>query len=289
MIPSKRYEPRHTASAVRELHPVRDLVAPPDDDDPVVLRQEIERLQALLADANAFRLDALSLVSHELRSPLNIILGYNEMLVDEAFGPLTEEQRDTLKRVEMQALLLLGQIDETLDFSRLESGRTVVEPADVVVEELLLEVESEARPFIEQRISDVEVSVHSPPVAPVLYTDREKLKVVLKNLLSNALKFTPKGQIDVSAAACVNGVEFAVRDTGIGIPRDELLRIFEPFRQVKGTLASGCRGVGLGLHIAQRFLGLLGGRIEVESAVGEGSTFRVWMPLRTTSAPVVLV
>lgn len=289
MMLSKRDEPRETTSAVRECRTLAPPLVAVDGANSAALRQELERLRGELEQAQTQRMEVFSVISHELRSPLNIIIGYNDMLLDEAFGPLSEEQRDTLKRMGMQALLLLGQIDESLDFSRLEAGRTTVDAADVSVEELFLEVEADARAFIEQRRSEVEVLIRPPSAAPVLHTDREKLKVVLRNLLTNALKFTPRGRVDLSAEARSAGIEFAVRDTGVGIPREELLRIFEPFRQVQGAFASGCRGVGLGLHIAQRFLGLLGGRIEVESALGEGSTFRVWMPLRSVSAPVVLV
>ena len=244
----------------------------------VSLALENAQLVRELEHANALKSDFVSAVSHELRSPLNVILGYNELMLDGTFGDLSDEQRDTLQRMDQQAHQLLEHINETLDFGRLEAGRTAVRSEDVGVDELFWELEAEARPWIDQRAGDVAVRFAPAEDLPQLHTDREKTKVVLKNLLGNALKFTESGRVEISAEARNRGVEFRVRDTGVGIPAAELAAIFEPFRQVKGTKTNGCKGVGLGLNIAQRFAGMLGGNIEVESEVGVGSTFRFWLP-----------
>src|SRR5262245_12578397 len=118
------------------------------------------------------------------------------------------------------------------------------------------------------------------PALPLLCTDAGKLKIVLKNLLGNAVKFTPRGSITVRARTAQEGVEMGVSDTGIGIPPEALTLIFEPFQQVEPGLAARTGGTGLGLYIVKRLLGVLGGTVTVESTVGRGSTFRVWLPLK---------
>jgi signal transduction histidine kinase/PAS domain-containing protein len=253
----------------------------------VSLALENAQLVRELEHANALKSDFVSVVSHELRSPLNIVLGYVDLLVDGAFGDLNEEQCDTLRRIEQQGLQLLDHINETLDFGRLEAGRTVVQREAISVEELCWELDAESRPLIEQREPDVVVRIAIADGMPEIHSDREKLKVVLKNLLGNALKFTAAGRVDIHASPRNGGVEFTVRDTGSGIPQEELVSIFEPFRQLKTSRTNGCKGVGLGLNIAQRFVALLGGTIEVESEVAKGSTFRVWVPAGVPAAAAI--
>jgi len=217
-------------------------------------------------------------LAHELRSPLNIILGYTDLLLDDTFGTLSAEQREPLECIDRASRQLLDHINEAIEFGRLEAGRSVIEPEEMTVEALFWQIEIEARPLIEQRVSEVRVNFTAPSDLPPLYTDCEKLKVVLKNLLVNALKFTASGIVDIGAVARDCGVEFSVRDTGVGIPKAELDTIFEPFTQVAGTPTKGAKGVGLGLNIAKRFVALLGGSIAVVSEPGRGSTFRVWLP-----------
>ncbi len=247
----------------------------------VSLALENARLVRELEHVNALKSDFVSTVSHELRSPLNIILGYVDLMRDGSFGDVSEEQVDTLERIERQGQQLLEHINETLDFGRLEAGRTVLETSELTVEEVLWEIDAEARPLIEQREPDVKVRIAAAEDLPLLMTDREKLKVVLKNLLGNALKFTRSGRVEIGATARNAGVEFSVRDTGCGISSADLRVVFEPFRQLAATPTNGAKGVGLGLNIAQRFVSLLGGTIEVESEVGRGTTFRVWIPSGT--------
>jgi signal transduction histidine kinase len=124
-----------------------------------------------------------------------------------------------------------------------------------------------------------------PHLSP-LHTDPGKLKVVLKNLLGNAIRFTKKGSVLVDVHASRNGIEICVTDTGIGMPQDALARIFEPFHQIADPTSLRQGGTGLGLHIVKRLLGLLGGEVSVESAEGRGSTFRVWMPVKGDTAPL---
>ena len=143
--------------------------------------------------------------------------------------------------------------------------------------DLIKEIETETQGLREQSSVKFEWKVEEN--LPSLHTDLGKLKVVTKNLIGNAVKFTAEGTITVEAHRDNGGVEISVTDTGIGIPQEALSTIFEPFRQVDSSMARQHEGSGLGLHIVERLLGLLGGKIEVESEVGRGSTFRVWLPV----------
>jgi signal transduction histidine kinase len=228
------------------------------------------RLLSELRLAAELKSEFVGAVSHELRSPLNVIIGYAEMLRDGELGAVTADQAGALDRTHRQAVTLLEMITALLDLNRLEAGRLPISRTPVDVGALLTEL-------VEQlpaawRVHDVALRVDLDPGTAPLLTDRGKLKTVLRNLVHNALKFTPAGEVVVSATAVAHGVAFTVRDTGVGIPEDALPYVFEMFRQVPGT---GGGGVGLGLHIVRRFVDALGGRVEVTSAVGVGTTFVV--------------
>jgi PAS domain S-box-containing protein len=241
------------------------------------LALEVARLVDELERANRLKSEFVATMSHELRTPLNIILGYQDLLLDETFGELTPEQRDALERSERNARALLELISATLDLSRLESGRLPIDLHEFDPAAVLRELELESRDLA--LFPGVVLEWRIPAYLPRLYSDAAKLKVVLKNLLGNAAKYTHAGRITVSAAARDGGVEFAVADTGIGIAPELLPAIFEAFRQVgDGVPLQG--GVGLGLYIVRRLLAELGGSVDVESAPGSGSTFRVFVPGR---------
>jgi signal transduction histidine kinase len=216
-------------------------------------------------------------MSHELRTPLNIILGYLSLLLDGTFGGLAPEQHDAVARADRNAHALLELISATLDMSRLESGRLPLDLRQFDLAMLLAELEAETRDL--RREPGVEFAWHAAPNLPALTSDPAKLKVVFKNLISNAVKFTDAGGIAVRAVWRADGVEVAVADTGVGIPAELLAEIFEPFRQAIPKGGPHLGGVGLGLYIVRRLLAELGGRVEVESQLGVGSTFRVWLPL----------
>ena len=224
----------------------------------------------------------LATMSHELRTPLNVILGYTDMLIDGGFGELPTAQVDILRRIDRNSRVLFELISMVLDLNRLEAGRLPVDVKEVRAAQLLGELKAEMQGLCEQ--SGLAHVWQGAPGLPLLYTDPGKLKVVLKNLVSNAVKFTKEGSVTVEAQMQRGGVEFRVRDTGIGIPADALSFIFEPFRQVDSSDTRLYSGSGLGLHIVQRLLGLLGGTITVESVVGQGSTFRVWLPIKRSAA-----
>jgi signal transduction histidine kinase len=215
-------------------------------------------------------------MSHELRTPLGIILGYTGLLLENSFGRVEEAQANPLRRIDHSARELLDLITAVLDMSRLEAGRLPLALRETQVSEVLHEVQAETRQLHEPARLTFVWEIEQP--LPVLYTDPGKLKIVLKNLLGNAVKFTPSGSITVAARRAPGGVEICVTDTGIGIPPEAQALIFEPFQQIEHPLVSRAGGTGLGLHIVKRLLNLLGGTVTVESAVGSGTTFRVWVP-----------
>ena len=256
------------ASAERLLAGVTEHAA-------IVLRnaQLLEELRL----ASALKSEFVGAVSHELRSPLNVILGYTEMLRDGAMGAVSPEQAGALDRTHRQALALLEMITALLDLNRLEAGRLPVEGVPVVVEELLDEL-------VEQipdgwRRSGVALRVEAAAGLPVIVTDPGKLKTVLRNLVHNALKFTDRGHVAVAAVPDGDdAVAFLVEDTGCGIPEEALPYVFDMFRQVPGA---GGGGVGLGLHLVRRLVAALGGAVSATSRVGAGTCFRVVVPLGT--------
>jgi signal transduction histidine kinase len=243
--------------------------------------QELAIAKEAAEAADRAKSEFLATISHELRTPLHVVLGYIDLLGEGDFGPVTAAQEGVLRRVKRQTVGLVDLISAILDLSRLEAGRLPVEMKNVHLAELLQEVEAETQEIRKQARVEWVWSVAEG--LPSVYTDPGKLKIVIKNLIDNAAKFTEHGRITVAAYRHQDGVEIAVKDTGIGIPPEELSLIFEPFRQVANTMILAVSGTGLGLHIVKRLLGMLGGTITVESQVGHGSTFRVWVPVHQTS------
>lgn len=229
-----------------------------------------------IEEVNLFRANFVANMSHEVRTPLNIIIGYLEFLLDGTFGDLTPQQAEITTRIRGNAEELLDLMSASLDLSRLDNHAIPLAIEAVDAKALIGDLMADARTLVEDRTIDLQWEV--PPGTPHLLTDPQKLKMILKNLVSNAAKFTSTGRIEVTARAAEGGVEFAVLDTGPGIAPHLLPRVFEPFRQ--GQAAEGqSRGVGLGLYIVRRLVDILEGRIAVESTVGRGTVFRVWLPL----------
>lgn len=242
------------------------------------LALETARLVDAMNAADRLKTEFLANLSHELRTPLNVIIGYNEMLLDGACGPLSEDQLTVLGRAQHNARELLALMGAALELSRHE-GRgipLVLEPVSVALLVDTLAREVAALPPLPGVRFEWSVADGLPP----LLTDALKLRMILKNLIDNARKYTEHGRIALDARPAGEGVELAVSDTGQGIPAEHLSRIFEPFRQIGGGPAAS--GVGLGLFLVRRLAEALGGRVEVESRLEAGSTFRVWLPLRAT-------
>ncbi|MGH7789551.1 MAG: PAS domain S-box protein [Candidatus Binatia bacterium] len=240
------------------------------------LALESARLVEELERANRIKSDFVATMSHELRTPLNVIIGYHDLLLDGEFGALTPEQDERLRRADQSARELLDLINATLDLSRLEARRVPLQVRDVDIGEMVRELDAELAPMRDK--PGVALRWYVAPHLPALRTDPVKLKVVLKNLIQNGLKFTDAGSVTVRVGASPGRLECCVEDTGIGIPTEILGAIFEPFRQADGSSTRSYGGVGLGLYIVQRLLDLLGGGITVESTVGVGSSFRFWLP-----------
>jgi signal transduction histidine kinase len=207
-----------------------------------------------------------------------VIIGYHDLLLAGEFGDLTPLQAERLLSADHSARELLDLINATLDLSRLEARRVPLHVEPVDLRALADELDAETRAL--RRKPAVAFAWQLPHPLPVLHSDPVKLKVVLKNLVLNALKFTDEGSVTVAIAADHGRVDFTVRDTGIGIPADQIASVFEPFHQLDGSSTRSYGGVGLGLYIVRRLLDLLGGDISVESEPGRGSAFRFWVPDR---------
>jgi two-component system, cell cycle sensor histidine kinase PleC len=221
-------------------------------------------------------------MSHELRAPLNVIIGYADLLLDGGFGELDGEQRDIVARILGSGRHLLDMIAATLDLSRLDVGKAhlLLEPVEVPAffAELAEELVSA------HRQGTVDVSWRPAPGLPSVETDRRKLRLVLKQLVANALRFTERGAITVAAEEADGAVRFSVTDTGIGIPEGQLPLVFEMFRHRERIPARPRGGVGLGLYVVRRLLEVLGGTVAVESVVGQGTRVEVSLPVRPASA-----
>jgi signal transduction histidine kinase len=241
-------------------------------------QNELLRRQALeLEQASAAKSQFLANVSHELRTPLNAILGYAAMTLQGVSGELSAPQRRNLSRIDANARHLLTLINEILDITRIEAGRMPIQVVPFNLHELVHEVTTELEPIISR--SGLEIVSTLPTELQALKTDRQKVKQILVNLLSNALKFTQKGSVTIKAQpAARRMVSIAVIDTGIGIPRSDHVRIFEDFRQVDSTPRRAYGGTGLGLSICRRLTQMLRGTLKVDSRPGHGSTFILTIP-----------
>lgn len=226
--------------------------------------------------ANRLKSDFLSIVSHELRTPLTSIIGYKDLLLDGACGELTQDQLDAIKHIDKSSKRLLELINSMLNLRHLETRQQPVELKEICITDLIEEIKSEILSLYEK--SELNFIWKVEPTLKRFRTDPTKIKMIIKNLISNAVKFTEKGSVTVDIHTLNGEVEINVIDTGIGIPPEALHTIFEPFRQVDNPLTRRHEGIGLGLYIVHRLVDILGGKIKVESKVGSGSTFRVCIP-----------
>ncbi len=237
--------------------------------------ENAELFQAAAA-ANRAKSEFLASMSHELRTPLNAILGYTALLADGITGPVSPAQHDQLLRIRSSATHLLGLIDEVLSFSRLEAGREQLSMHDVDVRAVLDEATSIVRPMAAAKHLPLETDPLPEPLH--IRSDVLKLRQILVNLLTNAVKFTDAGAVAVGAHAEGDDVVFTVKDTGIGISPAHLEHVFDAFWQVEQAASRRVGGTGLGLSVSRRLARLLGGDVSVESVQGEGSTFSVRLP-----------
>lgn len=239
-----------------------------------------------LERSNRYKSEFLANVSHELRTPLNSILLLSKMLAAETSG-LSEGQRGQARVIHEAGADLRTLIDNILDISRIESGRVTVHPEWVDLAPMLRELIELVAPLLGDK--PVRLQLQIDPLAPDrIHTDREKLRQILKNFLSNAIKFTDQGHVILSLGGRPNGslpVALGVVDTGIGIPEDKQEIIFEAFQQADGSTRRRYGGTGLGLSISRELASLLGGRIQVQSEPGAGSSFELLLPLSALAEP----
>jgi signal transduction histidine kinase len=242
------------------------------------LFREIEEKSRELATASRHKSEFLANMSHELRTPLNAIIGFSEVLAERMFGEINDKQAEYLADILESGRHLLSLINDILDLSKIEAGRMELEPTEFNLPDA-----------IENTLTLVRERAHRHGIAlgrmvderlGTICADERKVKQVLLNLLSNALKFTPEGgRIDVAASVTDNAIEISVSDTGVGIAAEDQAAVFEEFRQV-GAASKKIEGTGLGLAISRKFIELHGGKIWVKSAVGSGSTFAFTLPLQ---------
>ena len=230
--------------------------------------------QARAADAAKGRF--LATISHELRTPLTALTGYEELLVDEVLGPISEPQRDVLERMRSVTHHLTAMIEDVLAYSSLEMGHEVIRPTEFLLVDLIHAVAAVAEPLARQKDITLEVRVHDPTFR--ITTDIDRARQILINLAGNAVKFTDKGGVVISTAAADNRVRIAVADSGIGIPTSQQGQLFKPFAQVDTGLTRRHGGTGLGLYISSQLAKLLGGSIELASQPGKGATFTLVLP-----------
>ena len=248
-------------------------------------RAEAWELARRTTRANKLKTEFLSTMSHELRSPIHVIIGNTQMLREGAYGAVTADQERMLQRMETYSIELLRLIESALEVSRLESGRMPVHLERFAVDDVLEEVLEAAS--VAAKWAGIEIRAINAARVREMETDRLKVKEILQNLAINAVKFTQAGHVEIRVArdeSDAANVVLEVEDTGIGIPPEDLPHIFDSFRQSRQLGDGWLRGVGLGLYIVKRLAELLGGSVTVQSVLGRGTTFRVRLPATALAA-----
>lgn len=250
------------------------------------MNEELSIANQELENLSQAKSDFVSMVSHELRTPLTSIIGFSELLAEAHIGELTDEQDEYIRQILRKGKDLLALINDLLDAGRLETGKLALRYQEMDLESVILSVRSSTRHVTESLPT---INTHIPDDLPAFEADTDKITQVLTNLVTNALKFSPPGSpVDIIASK-IKGrresdrgdlVQISVKDRGIGIKEDEKQRIFDQFTQVQQGSARSFQGAGLGLYICRSFVELHGGKIWVDSTVGEGSTFHFTVPIK---------
>ena len=284
-------DPHENVDAATELARLREqnagLRAELDETNQGVLAlyAELDTQADQLREASELKSRFLSYMSHEFRTPLGSILSMTRLLDDELDGPLSTEQHQQVQFISGAARELAEMVDDLLDLAKIEAGRVTISPGWFEMVDLFSALRGMFRPIVEDE--GVDLVFEEPEGMPAMYTDDKKVAQILRNFISNALKFTPNGHVRVTAVSEDDRwVRFSVADTGIGIPSELQDRLFQDFAQVDSPLQRRVRGTGLGLSLCRRFAELLGGSVGMKSEVGVGSEFWVCLPLQlTTDAP----
>ncbi len=244
----------------------------------VRLFEEIQDKSRQVEEASKHKSQFLANMSHELRTPLNAILGYTELILDNIYGEAPDKMRAVLERIQTNGKHLLGLINDVLDLSKIEAGQLVLSLNDYSIKDMMQSVYVAVEPLAGNKKLGFKLDV--PPDLPRAHGDERRLSQVLLNLVGNAIKFTDAGEIAMKATAANGSYTIAVRDTGPGIAEADQAKIFEEFQQSDSTQTKAKGGTGLGLAIAKRIVEMHGGRLWVESRLGNGSTFCFTVPLR---------
>ncbi|TBW28674.1 HAMP domain-containing protein [Gramella sp. KN1008] len=261
-------------------------------------RVEVERKAKELELASKYKSEFLANMSHELRTPLNSLLILSKDLSDNRKGNLFKDQQKSASIIYEGGLSLLNLINDILDLSKVEAGKLQIHPEEVPIESIINNLQNQFEPLAKSK--KLKFAIRTKSNAPEnIITDGQRLEQIVKNLISNAIKFTEKGSVNVSIGKPDESVSFreitlsrsevleiSVQDTGIGIPEAKRMMIFEAFQQAEGGISRQYGGTGLGLTISRELSRLLGGEIHIESAEGEGSVFKVYIPTDLTSAPI---
>jgi len=237
---------------------------------------ELELQNRRIQEANRLKSEFLATMSHELRTPLNAIAGYAQILELGIQGALNDSQRELMSRMQRSQRALLTLIEELLGFAQIESGRVVYRCSNVTVAQLLDDIEPMIAPQLSSRKVRYRIDACDPSIS--VWADREKVNQILLNLVTNAIKFTERGEIAVTCTMSDDVAEICVRDTGVGIDPSRLESIFEPFVQLDSGYTRTSHGTGLGLTISRTFARAMGGDVRVASVLGEGSSFMLTLP-----------
>jgi signal transduction histidine kinase len=254
----------------RELHQLYD--------DQQRAAHQLRALNAELEQASRAKSNFLASMSHELRTPMNAILGFTEMIRDGLYGDVPPEIQDPVSDIHTCGKQLLGLINNVLDLSKIEAGHMELALGEYVIEDMVNTVKLSLRSLAATKGLDFVTTV--PSDLPLGLGDGKRITQCLMNLAGNALKFTREGRVEIRVELQGESLLFAVSDTGIGIPADQVGSIFEEFRQADATVSRDFGGTGLGLSITRKLVELHGGRIWVESVPGKGSTFFFSIPVR---------
>jgi signal transduction histidine kinase len=247
----------------------------------VRLFNEIQEKSHQLEIASRHKSEFLASMSHELRTPLNAILGFNEMIIYEMYGAVPPDMKVPLEDIQSSGKHLLRLINNVLDLAKIEAGRMELALADYSIMDTAASVRSALRPLAAEKGLELVVTV--PDDTPLVYGDSGRIMQCLVNLAGNSLKFTKAGKVEISVSHHDGMLTCCVSDTGVGIPPDKIGSLFTEFKQTDATIASEYGGTGLGLSITKKFIEMHGGRIWVESEVGQGSRFIFEIPLRAVT------
>jgi signal transduction histidine kinase len=250
----------------------------------LALYAELDENAAQLREAADLKSRFLSYMSHEFRTPLASITSISDILIGGMDGALNAEQQRQVQFVRGSVRELTDMVDDLLDLAKVDAGRIAISPEWFEMVDLFSALRGMFKPIV--GTGDVSLVFEETVAIPRIYTDDKKLSQILRNFISNALKFTTAGEVRVSATLVApDRVEFAVSDTGIGIAKEHLPALFSDFVQIDARIQKRLRGTGLGLSLAKKFAELLGGTVGVTSEEGSGSRFFVVIPTRYATAP----